>query len=93
MFILFSNEMVRKLVPPGQLLEVKLEDGLGWEQICPFIGEDIPDQPYPRANDPKEFERLIGEILKPAWRRTLVKYATVLIPVVGGAIWYLRQRK
>ncbi|PKS06030.1 hypothetical protein jhhlp_007864 [Lomentospora prolificans] len=88
------NEMVRKLVPPEQLLEVKLEDGLGWEQICPFIGEPIPDVPYPRSNDPQEFKKLVQGLFRSSWTKILITYATtVLVPVIGGTIWYLRQRK
>lgn len=78
-------------MPPEQLLVVKLEDGLGWEQICPFLGEDIPDVPYPRANDPKEFKRTVQGIMGAHWRRTFATYAAVLAPVVGVGVWYLRK--
>lgn len=86
-----SNALVRRIVPPEQLLTVKLEDGLGWEQICPFLGEDIPDEPYPRANDPKEFKRTVQGIMGAHWRRTFATYAAVLAPVVGVGVWYLRR--
>lgn len=85
------NALVRRIVPPDQLLVVKLEDGLGWEQICPFLGEDIPDVPYPRANDPKEFKKTVQGIMSTHWRRTLAAYAAALVPVVGAGVWYLRR--
>lgn len=88
-----SNALVRRIVPPEQLLVVKLEDGLGWEQICPFIGEEIPDVPYPRANDPKEFKRTVQSVMWTHWRRTFAAYAAVLAPAVGVGVWYLRRGK
>ncbi len=35
---------------PGDLLEVNWEHGDGWERICEFLGESIPDIPFPHAN-------------------------------------------
>ncbi|RYO78673.1 hypothetical protein DL766_004884 [Monosporascus sp. MC13-8B] len=29
---------VKRLVPPEQLKVITLEDGLGWEEICPYLG-------------------------------------------------------
>ncbi|KAI0017055.1 P-loop containing nucleoside triphosphate hydrolase protein [Xylariomycetidae sp. FL0641] len=53
------NALMQKLLPPEKLLVVKLEDGLGWEEICPFLGHPVPAQRYPRGNDPQEFSKLI----------------------------------
>ena len=35
---------------PGDLLEMNLAHGDGWEKLCPFIGMPIPEEPFPRAN-------------------------------------------
>ncbi len=32
------------------LLEVAWDEGDGWAQLCPFLGVDIPDRPFPHAN-------------------------------------------
>lgn len=32
---------------PGKLLELRITDGEGFEQLCPFLGRPIPDQPFP----------------------------------------------
>jgi len=32
------------------LLIVNLERGDGWEKLCPFLGVDIPDTPFPHVN-------------------------------------------
>ncbi|MBE3044286.1 hypothetical protein IMZ48_17300 [Candidatus Bathyarchaeota archaeon] len=79
-------------MPPEQLLEVKLEDGLGWDEICPFLGDRVPGVPYPRANDPAEFKKLMMAVLAVHWRRTIAGYAAVLAPAVAVGVWYLRRR-
>ncbi|SPO01962.1 uncharacterized protein DNG_04635 [Cephalotrichum gorgonifer] len=84
------NDRMKKIVPPEKLLVVKLEDGLGWEQICPFLGHEIPDEPYPRANNPKEFLEIVPRIIRSHWRKTLATYATVLAPVVAAGVWYAK---
>ncbi len=35
---------------PGDFLDISWEKGDGWEKICPFLGVDIPDEPFPHAN-------------------------------------------
>ena len=32
------------------LLEIDLATGDGWEKICPFLDQKMPDQPFPHAN-------------------------------------------
>ncbi|PGH09220.1 hypothetical protein AJ79_05749 [Helicocarpus griseus UAMH5409] len=46
-------EEVRSLVPPERLLEYKI--GEGWGPLCEFLGEEIPDTPFPRGNDMQGF--------------------------------------
>lgn len=31
---------------PGALLEVCWERGDGWEQLCPFLGKEVPSRPF-----------------------------------------------
>jgi len=35
---------------PEQLLELKICEGEGWEKLCPFLGVDVPDCPFPYEN-------------------------------------------
>ncbi len=35
---------------PEDLLILDVAAGDGWEQLCPFLGKEIPDIPFPRAN-------------------------------------------
>ncbi|KAK2786049.1 hypothetical protein FQN52_008045 [Onygenales sp. PD_12] len=46
-------EEVSSLVPAERLLEYKI--GEGWGPLCEFLGEEIPDTPFPRGNDMQGF--------------------------------------
>lgn len=35
---------------PEDYLELAITDGKGWEPLCSFLGEPVPDVPFPRAN-------------------------------------------
>ena len=35
---------------PDDLLVIDITKGEGWEKLCPFLGKDIPDEPFPRSN-------------------------------------------
>jgi hypothetical protein len=47
------NAAVRREVPGDRLLVI--EPGAGWEPLCAFLGEKVPDEPYPHLNDPDRF--------------------------------------
>jgi hypothetical protein len=69
-----------------------LEDGFGWEQICPFLEKEVPEVPYPRGNDPREFHKLVNKHLLGAAASSLGKILAVGIPIISFGIWYyLRQ--
>ncbi|MEA2600151.1 MAG: hypothetical protein QOF89_1143 [Acidobacteriota bacterium] len=36
---------------PGDLLVLDICGGEGWEKLCPFLGADVPDTPFPHANE------------------------------------------
>lgn len=35
---------------PGDLLVMDISAGEGWEKLCPFLGFDVPDKPFPFGN-------------------------------------------
>jgi 3'-phosphoadenosine 5'-phosphosulfate (PAPS) 3'-phosphatase len=35
---------------PQDLLVMNVAAGDGWEKLCPFLGKEIPDAPFPKAN-------------------------------------------
>ncbi len=45
---------------PGDLLVMELEQGHGWETLCPFLGVDVPAEEFPRAGSATERERRLS---------------------------------
>lgn len=45
---------------PDDLLVMDITQGDGWEVLCPFLGHEIPSQPFPCSNDAQE--RRMGRI-------------------------------
>lgn len=86
------TEQVKKLVPKDKLGHFSLEDGFGWEQICPHLGKPIPDQKYPRGNAPKEFNDLTMKLLTPSFKKAAaIVITTVLVPIIGVSAWIYRS--
>ncbi|GAW27043.1 putative NAD dependent epimerase protein [Rosellinia necatrix] len=82
-------EKAKALAPSDRLLVAKLEDGFGWEQICPFLGHPIPETRYPRGNAPEEFKKMGDELLGPRILRAgIMALSTALVPVLGVGAWY-----
>ncbi len=91
---LISSELIRRLVPKDQLLDVKLEDGFGWEQICPFLGIPIPEEKYPRGNAPAEFDKMLGSFIGSRLTVTAFKVlGSLVIPAVAIGAWYYTKRR
>ena len=47
------SEIVKETIPAGQLLVFSVKEG--WEPLCTFLGEPMPDEPFPHTNDREEF--------------------------------------
>lgn len=57
------NEEVKAAVPADRLLVWSVTEG--WEPLCEFLEVPVPDAPFPRANDSKEFvDRVIDGSLQ-----------------------------
>lgn len=50
-------EEVKAAVPPDRLLVFSVDQG--WEPLCRFLNVPVPDTPFPRVNDRKEFQQNI----------------------------------
>lgn len=56
------HEEVERAVPPERLLVWSVTEG--WEPLCEFLEVPVPDTPFPRLNDSKQFvERVIDSAL------------------------------
>jgi Sulfotransferase domain len=48
-------EEVQRKVPPERLLVYDVADG--WAPLCNFLGQPVPEEPFPRVNASEEFRR------------------------------------
>lgn len=55
------NEEVKATVPAEKLLIFRPEHG--WEPLCEFLEVPVPDQPYPKKNQRKEFQEQISRMI------------------------------
>ncbi|RJE19487.1 hypothetical protein PHISCL_08172 [Aspergillus sclerotialis] len=74
---------VKERLPKDRTLIVKLEDGLGWEQICPFLDVPIPDEPYPDANDQDNFQNIVGKFMHPGILAAWLRLGALAVPSLG----------
>lgn len=86
-----SIKTVKERLPKDRTLVVKLEDGLGWEQICPFLDKPIPDEPYPKPNDKENFEALVGSVMHPWIVSAWLRFGALAAPTLG-VVGYLGWR-
>ncbi|KAI4858568.1 hypothetical protein F4820DRAFT_227009 [Hypoxylon rubiginosum] len=82
---------VKRLVPPERLKVCKLEDGFGWDEICPYLGVPIPDVKWPSLNTPEEFHEITGPKLQRAFMKGLISTTSIIAPVIAVGFWYLRK--
>ena len=87
------NEKVRGACSgtPGRLLEWNVEDGDGWEKLCGFLGESVPDCEFPAGNDAKAYwarmekhEQFMGREWKARKVLWVLDNPLVAAGVVGG---------
>ena len=50
-------EEVSASVQADRLLKFDVKQG--WDPLCEFLGEEIPDEPIPRSNSAEEFKRYV----------------------------------
>ncbi|KAJ7154062.1 P-loop containing nucleoside triphosphate hydrolase protein [Mycena filopes] len=85
---------VRRLVPePGRLLEYEV--GEGWDRLCTFLGDPVPETEFPRTNDTKAFRQSLnlwsGMIFRRAATKLTLPGLLVLTSVLLG-IYARRSR-
>jgi hypothetical protein len=54
------NEQVAETIPADQLLVYDVTQG--WAPLCQFLGVDVPDDEFPRANDAQSMRRVVNEV-------------------------------
>ncbi|KAL7941903.1 hypothetical protein V8C42DRAFT_360592 [Trichoderma barbatum] len=83
------NNLIKKLIPKERLRVIKLEDGLGWDEVCDFLEVSKPNVPYPTFDDHMELiGALIGKLIKAA----VIKFTVVTASIVGiGSVFVWRK--
>ncbi|KAJ5692603.1 P-loop containing nucleoside triphosphate hydrolase protein [Penicillium macrosclerotiorum] len=61
--------MVRGMVPKEKLLEWSVEDG--WEPLCKFLEVPVPNEPFPKTNNPSNFADRTDKVIKQRMIRVL----------------------
>ncbi|KAI1470287.1 P-loop containing nucleoside triphosphate hydrolase protein [Daldinia caldariorum] len=91
----YSNYIaeVKRLVPPEQLKVCKLEDGFGWDEICPYLGVPVPDEKWPSLNTPEEFGEIANPKVKNAFMKGMFGTTSIIAPIVAAGVWFLKSRK
>lgn len=70
------HEEVRRMVPKEQMLEYHLGDD--WEPLCKFLGKEIPNKPFPKVNETRQFADRAVLMQKMAKKRALANMAPYL---------------
>ena len=47
---------------PDDLLVMRLDRGDGWERLCPVLGAEVPDAPFPHANRGSGARRAVNRL-------------------------------
>ncbi|RYP32004.1 hypothetical protein DL767_005449 [Monosporascus sp. MG133] len=82
---------VKRLVPPEQLKVFTLEDGFGWEEICPYLGVPVPKGlDWPGRNVPEEFAAIAAPIIQRSIRRAVMSLTTIAVGIIAAGVWYQR---
>lgn len=81
--------MVKESVPAERLKEIKLEEGLDWEQICPYLGHDIPDVEYEKPNSANEVRDLMSQAVRPGILEAEAILGAGAAAIIGIGIWFL----
>lgn len=84
------------MVPPEQLLCIKLEDGLDWDAICPFLEVPTPDVPWPKNHTADEFSKRVARSMAPHTKDAFQKMAicgAVAAGAVAIGVWWIMRRQ
>lgn len=78
---------VKSTIPADRLCLIRLEDGIDWDTICPFLEVPVPKENYPDRNQPARFEALIGTFLQPRILTAMLRCGALVLTVLGAGGW------
>jgi len=77
-------DMVKTRVPADRLAVIKLEDGLGWEQLCSVLGVPVPDVPYPEGTDHRGTAK---KHIQGLVHTAMARMAAMVVPTLAAGGW------
>ncbi|OKO90892.1 hypothetical protein PENSUB_13193 [Penicillium subrubescens] len=80
-------KLAKDTIPADRLHLITLENGVDWEDICPFLGLPIPDEKYPIPNDPENFKKIVDGFMKPRMRAAMINLSAVALPTLAVIGW------
>ncbi|KAJ9634301.1 uncharacterized protein PV06_00470 [Exophiala oligosperma] len=84
------NEWVKRVCREHGKDVLLWEPGMGWEELCRFLGKEVPVVPLPRNNDRKKMEGVVKWRIALGWKLWARKAVmTVLATVLGS--WGLNR--
>ena len=78
-------EDVKAAVPEDRLLVFKASDG--WEPLCSFVGEPVPERPFPRTNDRAQMQKQLRKMEMGAY--AVLAALVLLVAGIGFGIYSL----
>ncbi|TQW01079.1 tubulin [Cordyceps javanica] len=85
---IIRQKQIQVLSKRANVAVFRLEDGFSWEKLCPFLGHEVPQVPYPNAYNQDHFHTRWANVLRPKmWNATATLIGIILVPLLG--IWAL----
>ncbi|EJP62713.1 efflux pump antibiotic resistance protein [Beauveria bassiana ARSEF 2860] len=80
---------IRERIPAERRLEYTMGDG--WEPLCAFLGEKVPDVPFPRLNDSayRKRSQQAGEMVVFLTSAKRLAWLALAIGAVSMAFWHM----
>jgi len=72
---------IRETVPAGNLLEFRVSSG--WRPLCEYLGEPVPETPFPRSNDAEQFVERCRTQNRKQMMNVLFRAMVVGVPVLA----------
>lgn len=74
-------EEVKATLPAERLLVFEVKDG--WAPLCTFLGQPIPDMPFPRVNDAAQFHKMIKGMTRLAYVPWMVAGSLIVAAIAA----------
>lgn len=84
----YHMDYLRRVVPREKLVTYSVKDG--WGPLCEVLRKEVPDEPFPRANDSQVVEELFGRMVRQGLLRW-VWFGGVVAVGLGVLLYYFRS--